>query len=55
MQKIDITPTWAQVIPIFIDALENGNEKQKETARAEIKRVAQVADEYVSVSKTKKN
>jgi hypothetical protein len=43
---IDVTPTWAAVLPILIAAIENGNEKGRKAAREELLRMAQAADKF---------
>lgn len=49
----DCTPTWAGIVGIYINALENGSKDGKQAAREEIKRMAQLADLYVSEHKIK--
>jgi ABC-type transporter Mla subunit MlaD len=44
--KVDVTPTWADIVEILLNAVENGNAKQQEAARAEIRRMATIADAY---------
>ena len=41
---IDITPTWAGVLPILIAAIERGNATGRGAAVAELKRMAEAAD-----------
>lgn len=41
---IDVTPTWADLMPAFFQILENGTDTGKELARAELTRLAQMAD-----------
>ena len=51
MKTIDITPTWAAIIRIYIEALEHGDQKGREAARIEIQRLATIADTYVAMTK----
>jgi hypothetical protein len=44
METIDITPTWAAVMPILLAALEDGTDEGKRIARAELTRLAGVVD-----------
>lgn len=41
---IDMTPTWAAIMPALIAALENGTETGKDMARKELMRLAQTVD-----------
>lgn len=43
---VNVTPTWAEIVEILLNAVENGNGTQQETARAEIRRMATIADAY---------
>jgi hypothetical protein len=52
---VDITPTWAGVIGIYIAFLENGNAAQKESARTEIRRMATIADAYNAMQRELSN
>lgn len=51
MKTIDITPTWENLVPAFLALIENGDAKGRETAIAEITRMAKVADMHVAASK----
>jgi hypothetical protein len=55
VEYIDLTPTWSEVLPIFIACLENGTEKGKTSARAELLRMAKLADAYVAEHKKVKS
>jgi hypothetical protein len=48
-QAIDITPTWQGVVPLLIIGIENGST----SARAELYRMAKLADAYVASQKDK--
>lgn len=43
---IDVTPTWASLIPVFRAILEDGQPKSVEAIWAEIGRMAEIADKY---------
>ena len=45
LKKIDITPTWSDVLPYYIDRLKYGNTKQRKIAEEEILRLGKFADE----------
>lgn len=47
---IDMTPTWAVAVEIYIAALENGTEKGKQAAREEIRRMARMLDDHAKNS-----
>ena len=42
---IELTPTWVEVLPILIDAVEH-NTLSRNTAKVEIQRMARLADAY---------
>lgn len=44
MQTIDMTPTWAALMPILLAAVEDGTEEGKRIARAELTRLAHTVD-----------
>ena len=44
MEYVDVTPTWAGVIDIYITALERGSGAGVESARDEIRRLARQYD-----------
>lgn len=44
METIDITPTWAGLMPAFFEVLESGGLDAKNEVRAELMRLARFAD-----------
>lgn len=51
-QVIDLTPTWAAVLPIFLTALEYGTAEGQKSAKLELMRMAHLADMQVQASNT---
>lgn len=53
-KTIDLTPTWAAVLPVYLAVLDNQDASQtgKDNARAELRRMAEIADKWVSREKT---
>lgn len=49
---IDVTPTWASMVPAIIALIENGNAQGRATAIGELNRMADLADKYVAQSKS---
>jgi hypothetical protein len=45
VQTIDLTPTWSGMVSTLILLLESGNGEGKATARAELVKMARLADE----------
>ena len=45
-QTIVIRPTWVAAMQIYIAALENGTEKGKQAARADLMDLAKRLDDY---------
>lgn len=43
-KTIDITPTWASLMPAMIAVLENGGEEGKQAIREELLRAAAIID-----------
>lgn len=43
---IDLTPTWEGILPTILVLLENGNAKGRADAKAELVRMAKLADAY---------
>jgi hypothetical protein len=43
---IDLTPTWAAVLPILIAALEDGTDEGRKLAKLELASMAKAADLY---------
>ena len=50
-RTIDITPTWRGVLPILLAAYTDGNATGRQTALAELYRMADIADRAVTSSK----
>lgn len=50
-QTIDVTPEWAAVLPMLLAVLESGTAEGRKAARAELGRMAEIADGAVKVSK----
>lgn len=46
VRVIDCTPTWAALLPVYIEVLEDGSEAGRVAARAELARMAEAADRY---------
>lgn len=46
VEFIDMTPTWAGLLPVLAELLERGNAEGRKTARAELARMAQAADKW---------
>ncbi len=46
MKTIDITPSWHAAANIIALVLENGNAKGKSDARADLLRMAELADKW---------
>ena len=44
VKTVDITPTWSNILPYYIDRLKYGNYKQQEIAEKEILRLGKYAD-----------
>lgn len=42
---IDMTPTWAAAVEIYIAAIEHGTDKGKDAAKAEFRRMARMLDD----------
>ena len=47
---IEVTPTWVEVLPILIDAVEH-NTSSRNTAKVELQLMARNADAYVEAVK----
>lgn len=47
---IELTPTWVEVLPILIDAVEH-NASSRNTAKVELQLMARNADAYVEAVK----
>lgn len=52
--KVDMTPSWAGVLPLYLDILTDPNSTApKADIRAELARMAALADLYVASTKSK--
>jgi hypothetical protein len=49
---IDITPTWAGLVPAFVALNETGTDEGRATAITEIRRMAQAADAHNATAST---
>lgn len=49
---IDLTPTWADLMPALIAILQNGTSEGEAMARAELMRLAAIADAANARAKT---
>ena len=45
-RTIDITPTWAALLPVFRAVLDNGTDEGKRMAWEELARMAEAADQW---------
>ena len=45
MKTIDLTPTWFEIMPVIIMAIENGTSEGKESAKAELMELARKVDQ----------
>lgn len=45
MRTIDMTPTWREIMPALIAVLQNGTHDGQDMARAELMRLADIADQ----------
>lgn len=52
---IDITPSWGQIMPVLVDLAHSNNMKARDTAYAELTRMAKLADLYVASQKGMSN
>ncbi len=55
VRTIDMTPTWAGAVEIYLMALEDGTDTGKEMAREEIRRMAQMLDQINEEHKAQKD
>lgn len=52
VRTIDLTPTWSGILPGLLEVIENGDSfAARDTARAELRRMARLADAYVAEHK----
>lgn len=50
---IDETPTWEGLMPAIIAAVENGTAEGRDSAIAELMRLAEAADSYIAADKAR--
>ena len=48
---IDMTPTWAEILPALLMVLEDGTPKGRAEVKEELRRMAAIADLYVKSQK----
>lgn len=48
LEVIDVTPTWADILPVFRALLEDGSAESQASIWKEIERMAKLADLYVA-------
>lgn len=53
MEYIDVTPKWADIIDIYIEALERGSGEGVRAAREEIRRLARGYDDAIAYIESK--
>ncbi len=49
MESIDITPTWAGVVPALLEAYASATPMKREDIRAEFLKMAKAADLYIQL------
>jgi hypothetical protein len=45
-ETIDITPRWADLLPLFVAVLQDGNEEGRAAVSSELRRMAAAADRW---------
>ncbi len=45
--RIDLTPKWENLVPMYIDWIREGTQEQRTFARDEITRMAQILDIFM--------
>lgn len=55
VEVVDLAPSWVTAVEIYMAVLEDGTEQGKETARAEIRRLASIADAVIAEQKKGKS
>lgn len=55
VETIDVTPTWSGILGMLITLIENGSPEGRATAIDEMRKMARLADLYVTSQKEKKN
>lgn len=53
-KSIDITPTWAGLLPLLLAAITDGTDKGGKVAREELARMAEAADRWNAHCKAEK-
>lgn len=48
MKTLDLTPTWAALVPAFVLVLTNGTQEGRDSIRVELARMAALADLYAA-------
>ena len=51
MKTENLVPTWEAVLPIYLMAYENGENKGRSAALEELQRMAKLADLYLAAKK----
>lgn len=51
LKTITLVPTWADVAPIIVAGLQNGNAEGQRIALQELDRMAAMADRYVEAQR----
>jgi hypothetical protein len=51
METIDMTPTWAAILPMLLAAYEDGTPKGRKIALEELQRMAAICDRAVDAQK----
>ena len=46
MKRIDMTPTWEELVPTFVAMIENGDAKARAFAIGEITRAMRALDQF---------
>jgi len=46
--EINLTPSWQEILPALLLLLDRGSPEAQRTARAELKKMARLADERVA-------
>lgn len=45
-EKLNITYTWVQALPVYLLGITNANKEGRDIAMTELKRMAELADKY---------
>ncbi len=48
VRMLDVTPTWAEILPTLLIILRDRGEAGKKAAEEELRRMAKIADLYVA-------